>query len=78
MASTSSSDRGRINLSLSDELVARLIDLAQFEVYGTSKTEVAENLVREQIVNLIKTDFFDRARKTRRLSRTSKGRRPRT
>ena len=61
-------DRGRINLSLSNEVVDRLLDLAELEVYGTSKTEVAENLVRDQVARLIATDFFDRARKTRKLS----------
>jgi hypothetical protein len=39
------SERGRINLSLSNEVVDRLLDLVELEVYGTSKTEVAENLV---------------------------------
>ena len=74
-ARSGSNERGRINLSLSNEVVDRLLDLVELEVYGTTKTEVAENLVRDQVTRLIATDFFDRARKTRKLSQA--GRRPR-
>ncbi len=76
-ARSGTSERGRINLSLSNEVVDRLLDLAELEVYGTSKTEVAENLVREQVARLIATDFFDRARKTRKLSQARRRSRPR-
>ncbi len=68
-AKSGTNERGRINLSLSNEVVDRLLDLVELEVFGTSKTEVAENLVREQVTRLIATDFFDRARKTKKLSR---------
>ncbi len=63
-------------MRLSAELVARLEDLAELGIHGTTYTEAAENLVREQIVHLIETDFFERAQKTRGLrQRTPGGRR---
>jgi hypothetical protein len=58
----------RVNLRLSLQLRDRLEDLAELGIYGTNKTEVAENLIREQIVGLIKSDFFERAKKTRSAS----------
>ena len=58
----------RISLRLSKQLLRRLEDLAAQGLYGTTRTEVAENLVREQIVSLVKSDFFARARRTQALS----------
>lgn len=58
----------RISLRLSEELRRRLEDLAIQGLYGSTRTEVAENLVREQIVSLVKSDFFARARRTQALS----------
>jgi hypothetical protein len=60
-------------MRLSAELVARLEDLAELGIHGTTYTEAAENLVREQIVHLIETDFFERAQKTRGLRQRPQG-----
>jgi hypothetical protein len=54
----------RVNLRLSTQLIERLEELAKFGYHGTTRTEVAENFVRDEIVRLIATDFFERARRT--------------
>jgi hypothetical protein len=58
----------RVNLRLSPTLHGHLVRLAGLGEYGDTPTEVAENLLREQVVRLISTDFFERARRTQRLS----------
>lgn len=74
MAAAVRKDPPRISLRLSEQLRRRLEDLASQGLYGTTRTEVAENLVREQVVNLVKSDFFARARRTQALSTRRQGR----
>ena len=68
MASPRRQSSHRVNLRLSPTNYAHLERLAALGEFGDTPTEVAENLVKDQIIRLISTDFFERARRTQEVS----------
>ena len=61
---------GRINMRPSPQVFAFLEELATLGVHGKSPTEVAEYLIQQEIEGMINDEYFLKARKASKRTRS--------